>query len=65
LLSPTEYLGARDIEQGYTVTVSEAGSAKYVSRKPTKPPDANGQHDDDYALDFTVSAATCDKKKRF
>jgi hypothetical protein len=47
--------------QGYTVTVSEAGSAKYVSRNPTKPPDANGQHDDDYALDFTVSAATCDK----
>ena len=47
--------------QGYTVTVSEAGSAKYVSRNPTKPPDANGQRDDDYTLDFTVSAASVDR----
>ena len=47
--------------QGYTVTVAETGSAKYVSRNPTKPPDANGQRDDDYALDFTVSPASRDR----
>jgi hypothetical protein len=47
--------------QGYTVTVSETGRSKYVSRNPTKPPDENGQRDDDYTLDFTLSPAGRDR----
>jgi len=47
--------------QGYTITVSQTGSAKYVSRNPTKPPDGNGQRDDDYEQEFTISPASRDK----
>jgi hypothetical protein len=47
--------------QGYTVTVSQTGSAKYVSRNPTKPPDANGERDDDYELEFNVSPVSRDR----
>jgi hypothetical protein len=47
--------------QGYTVTVSQTGSAKYVSRNPTKPPDANGERDDDYELEFTLSPPSRDR----
>jgi hypothetical protein len=47
--------------QGYTITVSQTGGGKYVSRNPTKPPDANGQRDDDFALDFTVSPVSRDR----
>src|SRR5262249_55518925 len=47
--------------QGYTIVVPQTGAAKYVSRNPTKPPDANGLRDDDYELEFTLSPASRDK----
>jgi hypothetical protein len=47
--------------QSYTITVQSAGGAKYVSSNPRKPADSNGAQDEDYAVEFTISAANRDK----
>jgi hypothetical protein len=43
--------------QEYDVQVTSMGSARYLSRNPTQPPDANGVRDEDYVLEFTMSDA--------
>jgi len=43
--------------QEYDIQVTSTGSARYVSRNPTHPPDANGVRDEDYVLEFTMSEA--------
>jgi hypothetical protein len=43
--------------QEYDVQVTSTGSARYLSRNPTQPPDANGVRDEDYVLEFTMSEA--------
>jgi hypothetical protein len=47
--------------QEYTITVKSTGTARYLSRNPTKPPDANGVGDEDYVIEFTMSAANVSK----
>lgn len=49
--------------QEYHISVTSAGSASYLSRNPMKPPDANGVGDEDYGIEFTMSAAN--RKKIF
>lgn len=41
--------------QEYTIRVTSMGSARYLSRNPTQPPDANGERDEDYVTEFTMS----------
>src|SRR5215471_779375 len=42
--------------QEYTIRVTSLGSARYLSRNPTQPPDANGMRDEDYVTEFAMSA---------
>jgi hypothetical protein len=47
--------------QEYSICVTSLGSARYLSRNPTHPPDANGVRDEDYVLEFTMSEANLRK----
>ncbi|HMF90744.1 MAG TPA: hypothetical protein VKL40_08885 [Candidatus Angelobacter sp.] len=49
-------LWAAATPQEYHISVTSAGSASYLSRNPEKPPDANGVRDEDYVIEFTMSA---------
>jgi hypothetical protein len=46
--------------QNITITVQSTGSTRYLSRNPVKPPDQAGS-DPDFLLEFTLSAANCEK----
>jgi len=47
--------------QKFTITVQSSGSAKYISSSPSKPADANGVQDEEYAVEFTASEAGREK----
>ena len=47
--------------QSYTITVESSGSAKYVSRNPTRPEEGSTEPDPDYQLAFTMSPANRDR----
>src|SRR5438105_12100452 len=43
--------------QNFTITADSSGKATYVSRNPTRPPEAAQQADPNYEIEFTMSAA--------
>ncbi|MBZ5531103.1 MAG: hypothetical protein LAO20_06710 [Acidobacteriia bacterium] len=47
--------------QKYSITVKPDGSAHYQSSSPTRPDKDSTSNDEDYQLDFTLSAANRDK----
>jgi hypothetical protein len=51
----------RATPQKFTITVPSSGSAKYISASPTKPEDKNEAQDENYQVEFTMSAAGQEK----
>ena len=47
--------------QNYTITVESSGKAKYVSRNPTRPSEADNAPDPNYEVEFTLSPANRDR----